>query len=148
VVARETILAALFDLLAAMPGLITTSRRPRYWSDVTSEEQPALFLGAGDQTVKNDPSGVPSVWTLDATVYLYVKSTDDTVPPSILLNGYLDQIEALLMPPAPGTPWPMGFCSLGGLVNHVWISGPITTSGDVLGDQGVAMIPLQILANA
>lgn len=147
-IARESILSALFDLFQAMPGLVTASRRPRYWSDVSPEDQPALFLGAGDQSVKNDPSGVPATWTLDATIYLYVQSTDPTVPPSILLNGYLDRIEALLAPPAPGLPWPMGFCTLGGLVNHVWINGPITTSGDVLGDQGIAMIPLQILANA
>jgi len=147
-IARESILTALFNLFQAMPGLITVSRRPRYWSDVPPEEQPAFFLGAGDQTVKNDPSGTPATWTLDATIYLYVFSGDDSVPPSLALNGYLDQIEALLAPPAPGTPWPMGFCSLGGLVNHVWINGPITTSGDVLGSQGIAMIPLQILANA
>lgn len=146
-VARETILQALFDLFADLPGLVTASRRPRYWSDVPREEQPALFLGAGDQTPRNDSSGLPISWALDATLYLYVQSTEQAVPPSIILNGYLDRIEALLTPLAPGAPWPAGFCSLGGLVNHVWISGPITTSGDVLGDQGVAMIPLQILAN-
>lgn len=144
---REPILKALFDLISAMPGLITVSRRPRHWSDVSTEDQPALFMGAGDQSAQNDPSGNPAIWTMQAEVFLYVQSMDDTVPPSILLNEYLDRLEALLMPAAPASPWPMGGGqTLGGLVRHVWISGPITTSGDVLGSQGVAIVPLEIVA--
>ena len=92
---REPILKALFDLISAMPGLITVSRRPRHWSDVSTEDQPALFMGAGDQSAQNDPSGNPAIWTMQAEVFLYVQSTDDTVPPSILLNEYLDRLEAL-----------------------------------------------------
>ena len=147
-VGRETILAALFALVSTLPGLVTTSRRPRYWSDVPREEQPALFMGAGDQDPKNDSSGLPVSLTLKGNLYLYVQSSDETVPPSMVLNGFLDQLDALLAPPFPGTPWPQGFQSLGGLVKHAWISGPITTSGDLLGDQGIAIVPFEILANA
>ena len=145
---REAILQPLFTLLSTLPGLVTKSRRPRYWTDVPAEEQPALFMGAGEQHPKNDSSGLPVSWTLNAQLFLYARSTDPAVPPSVVLNGYLDQLEALLAPANPGAPWPAGFQSLGGLVKHVWISGPVVTSGDVLGDQGVAIVPLEILVNA
>jgi hypothetical protein len=145
---REAIMAALFTLVSTLPGLVTKSRRPRYWSDVPASETPALFLVAGDQTPKNDASGAPVTWTLDATLYLYVHSQDPDVPPSVLLNGILDHLDALLLPPCPGAPWPAGFSTLGGLVRHLWISGQIETSGDVLGDLGIAIIPLSMLVAA
>jgi hypothetical protein len=145
---RETILTALFALVSTLPGLITKSRRPLHWSAVPREQQPALFMGAGDQDPTNDPSGVPVVWTLKAQIYLYVQSPDPSVPPSIVLNGYLDQLEKMVGPQANPGPWGQGFQqTLGGLVKHVWIDGAITTSGDLLGDQGIAIIPLSILVN-
>lgn len=144
---RETVLTALFALVSTLPGLVTKSRRPRYWSDVTREEQPALFMGAGDQTPTNDPDGLPTSWAIQVHLYLYAQSSDAAIPPSIVLNGYLDLLEALLKPLHPGAPWPQGVNTLGGLVRHAWISGPITTSGDLLGDQGVAIVPIEILAN-
>jgi hypothetical protein len=145
---REPILQALFDLISAMPGLVTKSRTPRHWSDVSKDDRPAMFMGAGDQIPQNDSSGKPAIWTMEVEVYLYVTSTDSKVPPSALLNEYLDRLEALLMPAVPGAPWPTGGAqTLGGLVRHVWISGPITTSKDVLtGGQGVAIVPLEIVA--
>ena len=147
-VARETILTAFANLVFSLPGLITTNRRPRYWSDVPIEEQPAMFMAAGDQEIKNDPSGLPTSRILKGDLYLYVQSSDATVAPSIILNGYLDQLEALLASPSPGSPWPGGVQTLGGLVRSAWITGPIATSGDLLGSQGIAIIPFEIHANA
>lgn len=144
---REPILTALFALVSTLPGLITKSRRPVLWTAVPREQQPALFMGAGDQDPTNDPNGLPTSWILKANLFLYVQSADPTVPPSIVLNGYLDQLETLLKPGVPGMPWPQGVQTLGGLVRHAWISGPIATSGDLLGDQGIAIIPIEILAN-
>lgn len=145
---REAILQALFALLSTLPGLVVKSRKPRYWEDVLSSEKPALFLAGGDQEPKNDASGAPVTWTLRATAYLYVESQDPDLPPSAVINVYLDRLEILLAPPCPGAPWPAGFCSLGGLVRHVWIDGEIVTSGDLLGDQGIAIVPLSMLVAA
>ena len=145
---REAVITALWGLVQTLPGLVTKSRRPRYWTDVPREEQPALFMGAGDQDPKNDQSGQPVVWTLKAQLYLYVQSSDPSVPPSIVLNGYLDLLEKMFGPQANPGPWGQGFQqTLGGLVKHAWIAGPITTSGDLLGDQGVAIVPIEMLVN-
>ena len=38
---RETIHAALFARLSAVPGFVTASRRLKHWSDTPGGEQPA-----------------------------------------------------------------------------------------------------------
>jgi hypothetical protein len=145
---RELILTTLFAQLKTLPGLKKTSRRVQHWSEIDSSQQPYLAMGAGNQTPTNDKSGVPVYYEIDVKLYLYVTSMNEEVPPSLLLNQYLDRLDTILTPPAPGTPWPAGYVSLGGLVRHVWVVDTIETSGDVLGNQGVALIPLRILANA
>jgi hypothetical protein len=145
---RELILTTLFAQLKTLPGLKKTSRRPQLYTEIDNSQQPYLAMGAANQTPHNDPSGTPLWYELDVKLYLYVWSANEEVPPSLIINKYLDYLDTLLTPPAPGTPWPAGFVSLGGLVKHVWVVDQIETSGDVLGNQGVAIIPLRILANA
>jgi hypothetical protein len=138
---RETIYAALFAKVSAISGLVTASRRLRHWSDVKSSEQPALFQiqKTEDPTQKR---GLPTVWNLDADLYLYVHSgKDHSAIPSTQLNRFLDAIEAALAPTDPVT----NAQTLGGLVSHCWISGRIETDEGVLGDQAVAIIPVAIL---
>lgn len=137
---REAVYQALFNLLKDTHGIKTASRRPRLWNEVDPVDQPALFLAVDDQVPTNSPDGEPTVWRFTAEAILYAHSTDPDVPPSMLLNPILDAIEAKLRGLYPGRPQ-----TLGGLVERVWISGPIETSGDRLGDQGVASIPLEVL---
>lgn len=145
---RELILNTLFAQLKTLPGLKKTSRRPQLWGELDAQtQQPYLAMGAGPMTPYNDKSGTPLYYEIDVKIYLYVWSANEEVPPSEVLNGYLDRLDTILAPPAPGLPWPAGFCSLGGLVRHVWVADTIETSGDILGNQGVAIIPLRILVN-
>lgn len=137
---REAVYQALFDHLKTIPGFKITSRRPRLWTEVDKADQPAFFLASGDQTPKNSPDGEPTSWLLSAEVLIYTHSADPDIPPSSILNPLLDALEARLKSLIPGR-----VQTLGGLVERVWISGPIETSGDLLGDQGVASIPLEIL---
>ena len=138
---REPIYQGTFLWLKdRVPGLLKASRRPALWTEVPRESQPALFLVAGDMVPTNDPSGVPTMWRLQAEVVLYAHSTDPDLPPSALLNPLIDAVEQALRPEIPGTDQ-----TLGGLVKRAWISGAIETSGDRLGDQGVAFIPLELL---
>ena len=138
---REDIMAALFARLESIEGLATTSRRLKHWADVPSEEQPALFMAQGNQ-IPEVKTGQPMVWRLPVTVYVYVKTTGEQVPASVL-NPILDAIEAAL-PLHPIT----GLHDDLGLEGVEWarISGPIETSEGTLGDQEVAMIPIEILA--
>lgn len=145
---REGITVALFNLLAALPGLNTTSRRLAHWSDVPPEEQPALFLSAGNQAQEQDPDGLPCRWRMAFSVHLYNYSTDPTVAPSTGINVLLDALEAALAPIHAGAPgWPGSVQVLGdttGRIRHAWISGPVETDEGVLGPQAVAIIPIEV----
>jgi hypothetical protein len=139
---REPIYLALFALLSAIPGLVTTSRRLLHWSDVFPPQQPALFQ-VQKKELQQPKKGFPAKVTLQCDIYLYVNTGNDlTVTPASTLNPLMDAIEAALAP-NPAT----GVQTLGGTVSHCWIEGEIITDEGVLGPQGVAIVPVFILAN-
>jgi len=137
---REPIYAALFNLLAATSGITTSSRILKHWDDVPSADQPALFMAQGNQSAKTE-RGKPTLWTLDAKVYIYVKTDGDQVPSSVI-NPILDAIEAALSGNAAEN-----VQTLGGLVDYARIEGTIETDEGTLGTQAVAIIPISILAS-
>ncbi|MFK7088682.1 hypothetical protein AAFM71_07680 [Chromobacterium violaceum] len=140
---REAIYSALFERLKAIPGLRTTSRRLRHWSDVDASQQPAMFQAqVRESPIPGDPSrGLPTKWTLSADVYVYARTDGDQAPGTVL-NPLLDAIEAALQPDNPV----LRAQTLGGMVEHCWIDGDIETDEGALGDQAVAIVPIRILA--
>lgn len=138
---REDIHAALFAAISATPGLVTASRRLKHWSDVASSDLPALFLAQGKQ-VAGPPAaiGLPTRWTLEATIYLYV-GTQGTAAPGMVLNPIVDAIAALFDPNGSAAPQ-----TLSGRVEWARIEGTIETSEGMLGDVEVCMIPVRMLA--
>ena len=140
---RETIYAALFAKFAAVPGIITRSRKLEHWTDVVSSRQPALFQAQRNET-PGQVQRLPAKWSLRADIYLYVHTGEgtDTVS-STLMNPLVDAIEAAL---APDPLTEMQDLGLPGVVSHCWIAGTIETDEGVLGPQGVAIIPVEILA--
>lgn len=137
---RETIMAALFAQLSAVPGFQTYGRRLRTASEVTA--QPALFLRKTGETWPARPAnGMPAKVTIHAEVWVYWKaqSPDPSVAPEIDGNALLDAVEAALA----GAPRQEN--TLGGLVNRVWIEGKLAEShGDQTG-QGIAVIDVSIM---
>jgi hypothetical protein len=74
---------------------------------------------------------------------LYVHTgaqNDPTVVPSQLMNPLLDAIELALKPDDVA----MDNCSLGGIVSHCAFSGSITIIEGNMGDEAVAVIPINI----
>jgi hypothetical protein len=137
---RENIYAALFARVAAVPGLVTASRRLLHWSDVAPALQPALFQ-VQKRELPRRPSGALPAWSLHADLYLYAHvGSDPQVPPATALNALLDAIDAALAPdPVSGAQ------TLGGLVAHCWIDpAGIETDEGVLGPQAVAILPITI----
>ena len=137
---RETIQAALFQRLAAIPGFTTSSRRLKHWADVAPAEQPALFqVQKGESWTRKD--GLPPARRLSVELFVYVNTAaDPTVAPSQVMNPLIDAIEAALAPD-PGHVTQ----TLGGLVEHAWIAGRIESDEGLLGDQAVAILPVEIL---
>lgn len=140
---REAIFSALFDRLSGVAEFTTKSRRLKHWNDVSPSEQPAMFQAQGDQSAApGDPArGLPTKWTLNVDIYIYVQCGDDEAPATVI-NPILDAVEAILKPDYPDVQRTQ---TLGGLVEHCWIEGQIDTDEGTLGNQAVAVIPIRIL---
>jgi hypothetical protein len=142
---REPIYAALFALIqtaATAAGAKTCSRKLRHWADVPPGQQPAIFQIQRNET-SEQRKRIPAKWTLNVDVYVYVNTSDDPkAAPSTLLNPILDALEEVMPPDEEAAGGPQ---TLGGLVSHCWIAGTIETSEGVLGDQEVAIIPVEIV---
>jgi hypothetical protein len=139
---REPIYAALWELGAGAARFGTANRRLRHWSDVGPAEQPALFMSEKGSHAATRRLGAPTVWTLYGEFYLYVHSSDPYLPPGTVLNPLLDALETALAP-SPTT----GIQDLGlpEMVQHAYIAGRIETDQGVLGDQAIAIVPVEVL---
>ena len=139
---REPIYAALFGLIESAADFAVVDRRLRHWSDVSPAEQPALFMAQKTELASVKTLGAPTVWTLAVDLYLYVHSSDPYLAPASVLNPLIDAVEAALAPSAMTGIQDLG---LPATVQHAYISGKIETDEGVLGDQAVAIVPVEIL---
>jgi hypothetical protein len=139
---RETIYTALWQLGANAARFATANRRLRHWADVAPAEQPALYMSEKGAHAAVKKLGAPIVWTLYAEFFLYAHSCDPFIAPGTILNPLLDALEAALAP-SPTT----GIQNLGlpQMVQHAYIAGKVETDEGVLGDQAIAIVPVEIL---
>jgi len=139
---RELIYSTLWEFGASAARFTNANRRLRHWADVSPAEQPALFMSerGGQAAVKK--LGAPIVWTLYADFYIYAHSSDPYLAPTAILNPLVDALEAALSP-SPTT----GVQNLGlpQMVQHAYIAGKVQTDEGVLGDQAIAIVPVEIL---
>jgi hypothetical protein len=142
-IAREPIYLALWQLAQGSAAFATAERRLKHWSDVSPPEQPALFMSEKGSLAKVKALGAPIIWTLYADLYIYAHSSDPYAAPATILNPLLDAVEAALAP-APAT----GIQDLGlpAMVQHCYIAGKVETDEGTLGDQAIAIVPVEILA--
>lgn len=136
---REPIYAALFGLLSQAANFQTSSRRRKHWDDVSPAQQPSLFQCQIREKGASKYINLPTVYTLQVEVWVYVHSADPDLAPSQLLNPLVDAVAATLQPLPPGAQ------TLGGLVTSCQISGDIEYDEGLLGDQAVAKIPVALL---
>lgn len=136
---RESIYAAFFALISAVPGVVIKSRRLKHWTDVAPIDQPALFMTQKrENAVQN--TNMPTKWTLHAEVIVYANvGADYNATPSQILNPIIDAICAAITPDEA-----VGEQTLGGLVHRCRIDGAIETDEGALGEQGVVIIPVVI----
>lgn len=136
---REAIYAALFAKVSALSGIVSSSRILLHYNDVPARDQPSIYQTQISETPIQQ-KGMPAKWSLKVQLHLYVnRGGDHTIIPSQVINTMIDNLETVLKPDISG------FQTLGGLVSHCWISGTIITSEGLLGDQEVAIVPIDIL---
>ena len=148
---REAILEALCALLAkaqfATPingcnSWALLSRRLKLWSDVAGADQPALFVTEHGETVAYGAENLPGKTVLNVDLFVYIAAgKDPDCIPARDLNVALDALQACLAP-SPGD----GRQTLGGLVAHCRIEGRIVKDPGDLDGQGLALVPVKILA--
>jgi hypothetical protein len=138
---RETIMQALFALVSGSAPFVTASRRLQLWNTLSAAEKPAIFQYERDDNYTNGKNYLPIV-EMNVDLYIYTApGLDSGITPISIMNPLLDAVDAALAP-SPVTRRQ----TLGGLVSHVWIDGKIMKDpGDIDGD-GVAVIPVKILA--
>ena len=141
-ITREPIYAALFARVAGAADFVTAGRRLRHWSGMAPAEQPALFMTQKSEVASVKTLGAPAVWTLLVEFYLYANSSDPYLSPATVLNPLVDAVEAALAPAATTGLQDLGLPSM---VQHAMIAGKIETEEGVLGDQAIAIIPVEIL---
>ena len=138
---RETIMSALFALVSGSASFVTASRRLQLWSSMSPGQKPAIFQYERDDTYTNGKNYLPIV-EMNVDLYIYTApGTDSGITPISILNPLIDAIYVALAPNIVTHRQ-----TLGGLVSHVWIDGKIMKDpGDLDGD-GIAVIPVKILA--
>lgn len=135
---REAIYSALWDLVSSVDGFVTKSRRIEHWANVPPAEQPAMFQMQTTE-VAEVTTKMPTKWTFHVDLYLYAATNDGRAPAQVL-NPLIDAVCDRLKPQ---------FCdqTLNGLVHRCRIVGGIRTDEGALGDQGVVIIPIEILVH-
>lgn len=142
ILARETIATAFWARVSPLSPspFITASRRLRHWNDVPANEQPAIFMTQNHMPV-TQRKGVPPTWRMMFNLFLYdnCQGTSGAIPGQ-RLNPLIDAIDGAFAPNA------LGEQTLGGLVSHCWISGPIEVYEGFAGmmDQSVVIFPFEV----
>ena len=139
---REAIYSALWILGSSSSSFASANRRLRHWSAVSPAEQPALFMSEKGANAAVKSLGAPIVWTLYADFYIYAHCSDPYTVPATILNPLVDALDRALSPsPANG----LQNLGLPAMVQHAYIAGKIETDEGILGDQAIAIVPVEIL---
>ena len=139
---RESVYQALFTLIQSSASFVTASRRLQLWTDVPAIQQPAIFIAQKDEE-RMAVTNQPFILRLNADIYIYTNSGGQSgVNPSTQMNNILDAVDVALLQSGGHENQ-----TLGGIVSYCRISGKTQTDEGVLGDQSVAIIPIEILVN-
>ncbi|HVI52915.1 MAG TPA: hypothetical protein VM661_17030 [Candidatus Sulfotelmatobacter sp.] len=139
---REPVYAALFDLLKNLKTAGTVKlcdRRVRFLEEMGASELPALFMAVSHQQTMA-LANMPPRRTLQAKLYLYAANPDRHRSAGVVLNGLLDAVEQVLQPPAGAET-----LTLGGLVRHAFIDGPIEVFEGAQGERAAAVLTVSML---
>jgi hypothetical protein len=150
---RDAIYEALSQRMQTRTtGFQTFQRKYVDYTQVPAGDQPALIVIEGDQDAMHSSPSLPTKWNLQAILVVYARTTDQVKPGSTLLN-LIDSVEAALeRQPGEGTgvfanAQDERFTTLGGLVRRAWIGGRVQVDPGPEGEQGIAIIPVEILVD-
>jgi hypothetical protein len=153
---RNQVYTALFNFLQLIPapsivpntGLPITTKWKTYsqwlkeWTDVPSENQPALFLHRGPEEAIQNHAYQVTKWVWNVTVWMYFRTDGlrtTNFYPDMLTDPIKDAIEQLFQ-----TQTQPQAATLGGLVQNIKVSGTLYCDCGLIDGQGVIIVPLAI----
>jgi hypothetical protein len=153
---EELILATLFERVKEVnwqrPGdakhvhrFITSSRRVKLFSDVSSTQQPACYQ-AEHGTTEMQVTGMPYKTVLEANWIIYQCVAKDAKAIGAIENNLIIQAVRVALDPRPvDVGFPDKRNTLGQLVYHCFVSGRIFKDPGDIDGQGMLVIPIKLL---
>ena len=147
---REQIAVALFERLKAKVTVAKYfTRRDVDSTKLPMELHPVFIFRSAGEDLGQDPARQPTV-TLQYVVKVFARNTNPEGSPDTQLNEIVRQVEVALEradteAPNPNAPW---HTTLGGLVYHCWLTGPVEFYQGETGDEAGAMLHIEALAVA
>ena len=86
---RELLFSTLYDRLTAIPDFAFKSRLFKTYDDLAIDSQPAIIMCKGQEEITTS-KGMPPIWKLDGSIYLYCRNDFDT---NVYLHGYVDRLD-------------------------------------------------------
>lgn len=142
-VALETKLKTVVGL-GLKNGVANVSRRLEEPTQVAWDTMPALFINQTGENIEpmKGFEGYNAKQTLTCDLYLYCNTPTQEAVCSTQINEMVQAVRDCLYPDKVTNTQ-----TLGGLVYHCWISGLIEIIEGVVDNQGMAIIPINILTN-
>ena len=143
---REQIYQALFDLVAsdarAKANFVTISRYLKQFAEVPSVSMPALFMFQRPERRVQKGKGIDAIRTLSCHFWVYCQAGDPLSQlPATLLNTAMDILDDVIT--KPGTPG--NAQTLGGIVEHVYITPIVDYAEALLQDTSMLVATVEIL---
>lgn len=138
----EASYAALWALVAGLPGINFATRRPVPPVALADGQFPALMMEQDDLEFVNQGDGGGVIATMLCSIVGCTNTGGDpNVAPVIAANQLLDQVRAAIWPATPGTKQ-----TLGGLVHSVYINGKVEVFAGNQGQHGFFILPIVMIA--
>jgi len=147
-ISRAAAYAALYTRILTMTGVQFFSRRIKTVDQLSAKQQPAVFVIAGSSTPEVNSMGQPGVWRLRADIYVVAPPDQTGTAPEATLLGLVDQIDGLLLlrtTESRPSFHDQSETTLGNVVLKAYVSGPIEIDEGLDGEQGVALVPVEML---
>lgn len=143
-ITRETVMQALFSLVADAYPFATVSRRLKLWNDVAPGDMPALFQFESGQDDALYEEDLLLRRTLKARLFIYVDAKDETIIGASAINAILDALDAAFAPSSFADQL-INRQTLGGLVSSARIQGPVLKDPGDLDGVGLIVVPISIV---
>lgn len=149
---RDAVMDALYALIdygngtgpGATLGFKSSWRKLPPYEVLSSEKQPAIIMSLYQEHIMHEGRGLPVKRQYNVQFTIFAMCNQEALGDDVL-NPLLDQLMYTALAPDDHGPNGEPVCTLGGLVNRVWIEGTIHRDPGDLTGQIACTVPVYIL---